>query len=96
MKPALTPLAGRTALDERHRVQCGTWKPLAADWDLPTGESLAVFALDRGFLAPSLLSTKEPSSDESHGALVAGSADRRDRVAPREAGTRQELVEGRR
>ena len=54
MKPALTSSAARGF----------AWKPLDTGWSLPSGESLAGFALDRGLLASSLLGAAQPSSDE--------------------------------
>jgi hypothetical protein len=54
MKPALTSSATRGF----------AWKPLDTDWNLPSGESLAGFALDRGLLASSLLGAAQHPSDE--------------------------------
>ena len=82
MKPALTSTATRGF----------AWKPLDTGWSLPSGESLAGFALDRGLLASSLFGTVQPPSAESD----SGFADGRAKSARREPGHERICVGGRR
>jgi len=66
MKSALSSSAKQTGVGAG--VAGASWRFLESDWSLPSGESLTAFALERGFLASSLLTAavsveQQPSAE---------------------------------